>query len=245
MKKAFLILAVLLTLGSSVRAGGGLDYCLGAKLGYQTSTLSLKTSDITSSFWDHMAFGLFGRINLGSFYVQPEVLYFKSGNIFSLDFANLSNTIIPTEGEASLTLNESELQVPILVGWQPSFLDFGLVSIRAQVGPTINYTLASTTVFDKTYSLITTDPNGQETEVEITPEEGNAMDPHDWAWGLQAGIGVDIIKKITIDINYNFGLSNVFSNTLNNTALNNYFDFSNVDNTKKNMFMVTVGYKIL
>ena len=44
---------------------------------------------------------------------------------------------------------------------------------------------------------------------------------------------------------YEFKYSNVFSNTLNNTALNNYFDFSNVDNTKKNMFMVTVGYKIL
>lgn len=243
MKKTFLILAVLLTLGSTSYAGGGLDYCIGAKIGYQTSKLSYKGSDIKTSFWEHMAFGAFGRFKFGSIYVQPEILYFKTGDVFSLDFANLSNTIIPTEGEASLTLNESDLQVPILIGWQPSFLDFGIVSIRAQVGPTINYRLASTTVFDKTYSLITTDPDGQETEVEITPEEGNVMDTHAWAWGLQAGIGVDI-KSITIDINYNFGLSSVLSNTLNNTQLNQYFDFSNVDNTKKNMFMVTVGYKI-
>lgn len=242
MKKTFLILAVLLTLGSSVRAGGGFDYCLGAKLGYQTSTLSYKASEITKSFWDHMAFGLFGRINLGSFYVQPEVLYFKSGNIFSMDVDFDNSGFIPSVDQAELKLNESEIQVPILVGWQPSFLDFGIVSVRAQAGPTINYTLASSTIWEPIQG---TDSDGQTTEVDLNKEDGYSMDPQNWAWGLQAGLGVDIKDKITIDINYNFGLSNMFGNILNNTVQNTNVDFTNVDNTKKNMFMVTVGYKIL
>lgn len=64
------------------------------------------------------------------------------------------------------------------------------------------------------------------------------------SWGLQAGLGVDVLKRITLDINYNFGLSKMFEN-LNSTELGNYFDFGNVDNTKQNMFMVTIGYKFL
>ena len=32
---------------------------------------------------------------------------------------------------------------------------------------------------------------------------------------------------------------------LNNTALGDTFDFTNIDNTKQNIFMVTVGLKFL
>ena len=64
------------------------------------------------------------------------------------------------------------------------------------------------------------------------------------AWGLQAGVGIDILRRITLDINYNFGLSKIFDN-LNDTQLGETFDFSNIDNTKQNMFMVTVGVKFL
>ena len=51
-------------------------------------------------------------------------------------------------------------------------------------------------------------------------------------------------KRITLDINYNFGLSKMFD-ALNETSLGETFDFSNIDNTKQNMFMVTVGIKLL
>lgn len=233
MKKSFLLIAVLLVFGSSVFAQ---DLDLGIKVGYQTPKLSYKQADIKSGFQNHLTFGLFGRVEFGSLYVQPEVLYFKTQNIFSLEATNISEGLLPEEN-VTFTLNEANLQVPILVGVK--FLDLGVATLRAQVGPTANFTLASTTLYDKTFSLTGTDG-----ETITIDENEEAFDTKTIAWGLQAGLGADIMGKITLDINYNFGLSKVFGN-LNNTNLGNYFDFTNIDNTKQSLFMVTVGYKFL
>ena len=233
MKKSFLLIAMLLMLGSSMFAQ---DLDLGIKVGYQTPQLSYKQADIKAGFQNHLTFGLFGRVELGMLYVQPEVLYFKTQNIFALTATNISEGLLPEEN-VTFTLNEANLQVPILVGIKA--LDLGVMTLRAQVGPTANFTLASTTLFDKTFSL-----TGNDGETVTIDENENAFDTKAIAWGMQAGIGADILGKITLDINYNFGLSKVFG-ALNNTSLNNYFDFSNVDNTKQSLFMVTVGYKFL
>lgn len=212
------------------------DLDLGVKVGYQTPKLSYQQADIKSGFQNHLTFGLFGRVELGMLYVQPEVLYFKTQNIFSLDATNVSTGLLPDE-HVTFTLNEANLQVPILIGVR--FLDLGVAGFRAQVGPTANFTLKSTTLFDKTYSL-----TGNDGETVTIDENDNAFDTKTIAWGMQAGLGVDILGKITLDVNYNFGLSKVFG-ALNNTNLNNYFDFSNVDNTKQSLFMVTLGFKFL
>ena len=235
MKKSFLLIAMLLMLGGSMFAQ---DLDLGIKVGYQTPKLSYQQADIKAGFQNHLTFGLFGRVEVGSLYVQPEILYFKTQNIFSLDATNISEGLLPEEN-VTFTLNEANLQIPILVGYKPNFLDFGIVALRAQVGPTANFTLASTTLFDKTFSL-----TGNDGETVTIDENEEAFDTKTIAWGMQAGVGADILGKITLDINYNFGLSRVFG-TLNNTSLNNYFDFTNVDNTKQSLFMVTVGYKFL
>ena len=234
MKKSFLLIAALLVFGSSVFAQ---DLDLGIKVGYQTPKLSYKQADIKAGFQNHLTFGLFGRVELGMLYVQPEVMYFKTQNIFSLDMANTSQTWIPEE-TVTFTLNEANIQVPVLVGIK--FLDLGVATLRAQVGPTANFTLASTTLFDKTFKL-TNDETGEEVTLD---ENKEVFDTKTIAWGMQAGLGADILGKITIDINYNFGLSKVFGR-LNDASWNNYFDFSNVDNTKQSLFMVTVGYKFL
>lgn len=234
MKKSFLLIAALLVFGSSVFAQ---DLDLGIKVGYQTPKLSYKQADIKAGFQNHLTFGLFGRVELGMLYVQPEVMYFKTQNIFSLDMANTSQTWIPEE-TVTFTLNEANIQVPVLVGIK--FLDLGVATLRAQVGPTANFTLASTTLFDKTFKL-TNDETGEEVTLD---ENKEVFDTKTIAWGMQAGLGADILGKITLDINYNFGLSKVFGR-LNDASWNNYFDFSNVDNTKQSLFMVTVGYKFL
>lgn len=228
---------MLLMLGSSMFAQ---DLDLGIKVGYQTPQLSYKQADIKAGFQNHLTFGLFGRVELGMLYVQPEVLYFKTQNIFNLDIANTSQSWLPEE-TVSFTLNEANLQVPVLVGIE--FLDLGVATLRAQVGPTANFTLASTTLFNKEFKLINNDDPENPQEMTLD-DDTSILDTKTIAWGMQAGIGADILGKITLDINYNFGLSKVFG-ALNNTSLNNYFDFSNVDNTKQSLFMVTVGYKFL
>lgn len=234
MKKTFLLLAVLLMFGTTAFAGGGIDFAIGPKVGYQTARLSYDKATIKSDFSSHFTVGLFGRVGIGMLYVQPEVLYFKTSNLFDVDVTGVGNDNflnLPTGANAKLTLNAMNLQVPILIGIKP--LDLGVVTLRAQAGPTANFVLGSKTLVD--YTL-----NGEQNEVE--PDQG--LDTKSISWGLQAGVGADFLGKITLDVNYNFGLSRVFEN-LNQTTLGQTFDFSNIDDTKQGLFMVTLGLKFL
>ena len=219
MKKTFLLIAALLMMGSAAFAGGGFDLAIGPKVGYQTAKLSYQKADIKSSFSNHFTAGLFGRVTLGRLYVQPEVLYFKTSNIFEghvtgVESDNLFN--LPTGANVNLTLNQMNLQVPIMVGI--NILDLDIVTLRAQAGPTANFVLKSQTIYDKTYTL-----DGQQSEIANTTTDQD-FDTKAISWGIQAGLGVDVLKRITLDINYNFGLSKMFD-ALNQTTLGETFDF--------------------
>ena len=239
MKKTFLLIAALLMMGSAAFAGGGFDIAIGPKVGYQTAKLSYQKADIKSSFSNHFTAGLFGRVTIGRIYVQPEVLYFKTSNIFDGHVTGVgSNNLfnLPTGANVNLTLNQMNLQVPVMIG--VNIIDLDIITLRAQAGPTANFVLKSQTLYDKTYTL-----DGQQSEIENTTTDQN-FDTKAISWGVQAGLGVDVLKRITLDINYNFGVSKMFD-ALNQTTLGETFDFSNIDNTKQNMFMVTLGIKLL
>lgn len=239
MKKTFLLIAAVLMMSGAAFAGGGFDIAIGPKVGYQTAKLSYDKADIKAGFANHFTAGLFGRVTIGKIYVQPEVLYFKTSNVFDghvtgTESNNLFN--LPTGANVNLTLNQMNLQVPVLIGI--NVIDLDLLTLRAQVGPTANFVMKSQTLYDKTYTL-----HGQPAgEIQnVTTDED--FDTKTIAWGIQAGLGIDV-WRLTLDVNYNFGLSSVFEN-LNDTTLGETFDFSNIDNTKQNLFMVTVGLKLL
>ena len=234
MKKTFLLIAALLMLGSAAFADGGSGINLGIKAGFQTAKLSYEKANIKSDFANHFTVGLFGRVSSGRLYVQPEVLYFKTSNVFSATVTPEDNGNLIEDAHVNLTLNQMNLQVPVMIGIK--VIDLDLITLRAQAGPTANFVLKSQTLFDKTYSL-----NGdQPEESTITDEE---FDPKSIAWGVQAGVGIDVLKRFTLDVNYSFGLSKMFD-TLENTTIGEYLntDNVNIDNTKQNLFMVTLGF---
>ena len=239
MKKTFLLIAALFMMGSVAFAGGGFDIAIGPKVGYQTAKLSYDKASIKSDFANHFTAGLFGRVTVGRLYVQPEVLYFKTSNVFDasvigVESENLFN--LPTGANVNLTLNQMNLQVPIMIG--VNVIDLDLITLRAQAGPTANFVLQSQTLYDETYTI-----DGQQAKIENTTTDEN-FDTKSIAWGVQAGLGIDVLKRFTLDVNYSIGLSNIFE-ALNETTLGETFDFSNIDNTKQSMFMVTLGIKLL
>ena len=237
MKKTFLLIAALFMMGSAAFADGGSGIDIGIKAGYQTSMLSYEKANIKSDFSNHFTAGIFGRVTAGRLYLQPEVLYFKTSNVFSASVTPEENGTVIDDAHVNLTLNQMNLQVPVMLGL--NVIDLDAITLRAQVGPTANFVLKSQTLFDETYSLSGDQP---ETEETTTEEE---FDPKSIAWGIQAGVGIDVMKRFTLDVNYSFGLTKVL-NSLDGTTIGDYLntDNINIDNTRQNMFMVTVGIKL-
>jgi len=239
MKKTFLLIAALLMMGSAAFAGGPIDFSIGPKVGYQTAKLSYQKEDITAGFADHLTVGLFGRVEFLGLYVQPEVLWFKNSSAFDLqtnvDYeTEIAGISIPSGADVTFTMNSMTFQVPILLGYKYEITD-DLVALRAQVGPTLNFTIPQKTLVSE--AIGTSEP------VEIN---NDTFDTKSIGFGLQAGLGVDLLNNITLDINYNFGISKLFgANLINNTEWGQYIDTNNISNVHTNMFMVTVGYKFL
>lgn len=239
MKKTFLLIAALLMMGSAAFAGGGFDFSIGPKIGYQTAKLSYQRDDIKAGFANHFTIGLFGRVEIGGFYVQPEVLWFKSSNAFNLgtSFAQdtiIGNVTIPTGAEMTFTLNAMNFQVPIFLGYKYE-IAHNIIAIRAQVGPTLNFTIPQQTLISQAVGTSTPEPIDNQT-----------FDTKTIAFGLQGGLGIDLLDNITLDINYNFGISKLFgANLINNTEWGQYIDTNNISDVHTNMFMVTIGYKFL
>lgn len=237
MKKTFIILAALIVLSGSAFAQG-FDLSIGPKVGYQTAKLSYHKADIKSGFAEHFTLGVFARVEIGNLYVQPEVLWFKSSNVFDLSTTVTQDTIIggitiPSGASLDFTLKAMNIQVPILIGYKFNVID-DILAIRPQVGPTLNFVIPQRTLVNP--SIGSADPT------EIDKE---TFDTKSIAFGLQGGLGFDVFN-FTLDINYNFGISKVFgANIINNTSWGQYIDTNNISDAHNKMFMVTLGYKFL
>jgi len=208
MKKLLLVLAVVLF--ANVARAEGFGTHIGAKLGYQTAQLSISKADIKSGFSEHFTAGIFGRVVIKDFIIQPELLWFKSGQVFNLENEGILN---PT-----LTMSQQNLALPIFLGYQ--FLDLKLVKLRANVGPVMYF------VVDQTNKC-----NYDDQSLDV---KANGM-----TWGGALNLGIDVLM-FTLDINYSFGLSDIVKANQVSIAGETF----NIDNTKQNIFTVTLGVKL-
>lgn len=239
MKKTLLIVAAVLMMSSAAFAGGGFGFTFGPKVGYQTAKLSYQRDDIKAGCMNHFTIGLFGRFEIGGFYIQPEALWFKTSNAFTLNTnvqqdVTIDDITIPSGAGVDFTLNAMNIQVPIMLGYKFNIIN-NLLAIRAQAGPTLNFIIPQQTLVNQAAG--TAEPS------EINNE---TFDTKSVSFGLQGGLGLDVLKKITLDINYNFGISKMFgADIINNTEWGQYIDTNNISDEHTNMFMVTLGFKIL
>ncbi len=127
-------------------------------------------------------FGAFARIKVAMLYIQPEL-------IFSQTNANIDVT-----GEDALsefkssvsTVTYTNFDIPVMVGIK-------LGPARLCAGPVATFKL-STEANAATQEII--DMTNDFTAVTKTA-----------TFGAQVGVGVDILKKVTVDLRYEFGLS--------------------------------------
>lgn len=213
--KKVLLLFVALFVATAVNAQIS-PITFGPKVGYQTTKLSVNKDVIKSEFKGNMAFGLFARLTIKDFVVQPELLYYKSGKIIELNQSFLTPTV---------TISQSNFALPILLGYQ--FIDLPLIKMRANVGPVFYFAFGPT---EYTTNLL-----GE--EITTTSDESFAEDT---SIGAALNLGIDL-WKFTLDINYSLGLTEAFDDEL---EIGQY-EFEMGDNTKQNIFTVTLGFKIL
>ena len=213
--KKVLLLFVALFVATAVNAQIS-PITFGPKVGYQTTKLSVNKDVIKSEFKGNMAFGAFARLTIKDFVVQPELLYYKSGKIIELNQSFLTPTV---------TISQSNFALPILLGYQ--FIDLPIIKMRANVGPVFYFAFGPT---EYTTNLL-----GE--EITTTSDESFAEDT---SIGAALNLGIDL-WKFTLDINYSLGLTEAFDDEL---EIGQY-EFEMGDNTKQNIFTVTLGFKIL
>lgn len=194
----------------------------GPKVGYQTTKLSVNKDVIKSDFKGNMAFGVFARLTIKDFILQPELLYYKSGKMFEVsvfdNFGIQNPNLNPT-----FTVNQSNLALPVLVGYQ--FVDIPLLKMRANVGPVFYFAIGQAE-----YSM-----NGE--NVPYVDDDVT----EDMTVGAALNLGIDI-WKLTLDVNYSIGLTEAFDDEIEVPGVG---EFEMGDNTKQNVFTVTLGFKIL
>jgi hypothetical protein len=223
--KKVLLLFVALFVATAVNAQIS-PITFGPKVGYQTTKLSTSREVIKSDFKGNMAFGAFARLTIKNFIVQPELLYYKSGKVFEVDmfgdnWGGIGN-LIPNP---TLTINQSNLAMPILLGYQ--IIDIPLIKVRANAGPVFYFALGKAE-----YAM-----NGENLPIEFDEDV-----TEDMTMGAALNLGIDI-WKLTLDFNYSLGLSDVMDDEIEIPGYPDEIEIG--DDTKQNIFTVTLGFKIL
>ncbi|MBR4155133.1 MAG: PorT family protein [Bacteroidales bacterium] len=195
----------------------------GPKVGYQTTKLSTDKNVIKSDFKGNMAFGVFARLTIKNIVLQPELLYYKSGKMFDVNVMGDNwglNNLIPNP---TFTINQSNLALPVMLGYQ--FVDIPLIKMRANVGPVFYFAIGQAS-----YSM-----NGEN----IPYVDDDVTE--DMTIGAALNLGIDL-WKFTLDVNYSLGLTEAFDDEIEVPGVG---EFEMGDNTKQNIFTVTLGFKIL
>jgi hypothetical protein len=151
--------------------------------------------------------GIFTRVKIFNLYVQPEVVFVS--NSFNYSVAEFEYDIEWTPPPPEIKSQRfNRLSVPILVGMK-------LGPLRVNAGPAANIQIGTPKAFID-------DPNFKDMYKSAV-------------WGYQAGIGIDILKKLTLDARYAGSLGEKFGNEV--TIGNQNFK---LDHGQKS-FLLSVG----
>lgn len=194
MKKIFVIVLVALLaapafsqLKFGIKAGGQStsfpDYTLGS------GAATVKA--LADATWGFHA-GLFSRITILGFFVQPELLF--ATNSFEYNVKEVA-----TDPGTIVSQKFNRLTIPVLVG-------FKLGPLRLNAGPAASIQLGSP-------KDLINDPNFQDMYKGAV-------------WGYQAGVGLDLLKKFTLDARYAGSLGDKYGDAVTIKGQNFKLDYA-------------------
>lgn len=100
---------------------------LGIKAGFNSSKLTTDEGDFDESSITNFVAGAFARVNLKSFYLQPEAYFSSKGG-----------KLEDVEGVNSFDLKT--IDVPLLLGYK--IIDKGLLNLRVNAGPVMSFVVS-------------------------------------------------------------------------------------------------------
>jgi hypothetical protein len=160
----------------------------GIKIGFNSSKMITEianVNEIEDASKNGLLAGVFVRINLSKFYLQPEAYFAKKGGDFQ--YTNSSNAIFTQQNDFNT------IDTPVLIGLK--LIDLKVVNLRIMAGPMASLIIGK----DIKYQL-----NGIETSFSGSPTE-NFKNTN---WGIQAGMGIDVLN-FTLDVKYEWGINNI------------------------------------
>ncbi|HOF98188.1 MAG: PorT family protein [Paludibacteraceae bacterium] len=186
--KRFIYSAVMLFFSVSVFSQ--IDF--GVKAGYNSSVGLNELSSVTSGNYNvdsiradvknNFQLGVFGRLNFGKIYFQPELLYTMGKKEYTVTLQDTQNQ----SASYDKVVNISNIEVPLLVGYKVIDL-IKMVNVRVFAGPKLTFNAGSSLKFENLKNI---------TAAELEKDVKNAQ------LGLEAGLGVDVLK-FTLDARFN------------------------------------------
>lgn len=120
--KTFAFLCILLMTTFAVSAQSPLN--LGIKAGFNTSKITTDLGDFDENNITNFVAGAFARVNVKSFYLQPEAYFSsKGGDLKDLTSKN--------------SFDLKTIDVPVLLGYK--IINKGLINLRVNTGPVFSF----------------------------------------------------------------------------------------------------------
>lgn len=181
MKKVMLIVLAFVGINVSAMAQ---SFDLGIKAGLNNDKFI--TSGFGSDFHPYVVGGVFMRLGIASFFIEPELLYVQKGGT--------ANIFLPTTNQTVMIGSQQYLEVPLLIGKR-----FAKI-FRFEIGPSLDYLLATNEAIKSS------------TSSEVAIYHDVKSNYHKATVGYQVGVGLDIFN-FGLDLRYDGNLAKVVQAT--------------------------------